>query len=164
MKNKNVGFLIVGIAVVIGIIVLLFNLGLRSIAVSSCSHGSSCVMYGTIAIQTYIGLALALLVFFIGLFLIFSKESERVIVKRVQPYGKLRPRKFDEKSLKGLKAEEKKIMNLLLESKGALFQSEIVERSGFGKVKVTRILDLLEGQGFVERRRRGMSNVVILKR
>ena len=31
------------------------------------------------------------------------------------------------------------------------------------KVKITRILDKLEGMGILERKRRGMTNVVILK-
>ncbi len=33
MKNKNVGFLIVGIAVLVGVIILLFNVGLKDIVV-----------------------------------------------------------------------------------------------------------------------------------
>jgi len=44
-----------------------------------------------------------------------------------------------------------------------LFQSEIVERSGLPKSTVSLTLDKLEAKGIVERRRSGMSNVVILK-
>jgi len=44
-----------------------------------------------------------------------------------------------------------------------MFQSELVDENGYTKVKVTRILDKLEGRGLIERRRRGMTNVVILK-
>ena len=44
-----------------------------------------------------------------------------------------------------------------------MFQADLVDKCGFGKVKVTRILDGLENKGLVERKRRGMSNIVILK-
>ena len=72
MKNKSVGFLITGIALIMGFLVLLFNLGLRKIVAQTCSHGPDCSMYGTIAIQTYVGLGLTAFVIVIGLFLIFS--------------------------------------------------------------------------------------------
>ena len=39
---------------------------------------------------------------------------------------------------------------------------EFIDRT-MTKVKVTRILDKLEGRGLVERKRRGMTNVVMLK-
>ena len=46
---------------------------------------------------------------------------------------------------------------------GSIFQSSLVEKTGMTKVKVTRVLDRLEGKGLIERKRRGMTNVVILK-
>jgi len=39
-----------------------------------------------------------------------------------------------------------------------------VEETGFTKVKITRILDSLEGNGLIERKRRGMTNIIILRR
>ena len=165
MKNKNVGYLIVGIAVVIGIIVWIFNLGLKNIVGETCTHGPTCTMFDTIALQTWISLSIAGIVLVIGLFLIFSKESEKIVIKKIKPHviSKLTPKKFDEKSLEGLGEDEKKIMNLLLENKGSIFQSKLVEKTEFSKVKITRVLDSLEGQGFIERKRRGMTNIVILK-
>ena len=40
--------------------------------------------------------------------------------------------------------------------------ADLIEKTGFGKAKMTRIIDRLEGKGFVERKRRGMTNVVVL--
>ena len=51
--------------------------------------------------------------------------------------------KDKEQNLKLLDAEEKKVYQLLIDNKGTVFQSELVEKSGFDKVKVTRILDRL---------------------
>ncbi len=62
-----------------------------------------------------------------------------------------------------LKPEERELYNLIEKADGAIFQAELVEKSGFTKVKITRILDRLEGRGIIERRRRGMTNIVILK-
>jgi len=163
MKNKNVGFLIIGMSVIVGIIVFLFNNALRDITASSCSMGTECSMYGAITIQTWVSLALAGLIFVIGLFLILSKENEKLIIKKIKPTAELKPKKFSKKSLEKLNKEEVKIMNLLLENKGSIFQSELVGKTGFSKVKITRILDSLEGQGMIERRRRGMTNIVLLK-
>ena len=35
--------------------------------------------------------------------------------------------------------------------------------TGISKVGISRILDRLENQGFIERKRRGMNNIVVLK-
>ena len=59
--------------------------------------------------------------------------------------------------------DEGTVMNFILESNGSIFQSQLVEKTGFNKVRVTRILDNLEGRGLIERKRRGMTNIVLLK-
>ena len=94
------------------------------------------------------------------LFLIFSKQTERIIIRRVKD----KRDNIIEKTLdlSQLKPEEKQILKLVQENK-AIFQSDIIDKTGFGKAKVTRIIDRLEGNGLVERKRRGMTNVVVLK-
>jgi uncharacterized membrane protein len=162
MRNKNVGFLIVGIAVVIGIIVLIFNQGLKSIVGQTCTHGGSCSMYNTIAVQTWISLAIAGLILVIGLFLIFSKEEKEIIIKKVKHKVEVEKKRKPIDYSK-LTKEEKTIAKAIEESDGTIFQSELVEKAGFSKVKVSRILDKLEGKQLIERKRRGMTNVVVLK-
>ena len=162
MKNKNVGFLIVGIAIVIGIIVFIFNLGLKNIVDDTCSHGAECTMYDTIALQTYISLAIAGLVLVIGLFLIFSKEDKEIIIKRVKHRVEVEKKRKPVDYSK-LSKEEKVLVKIIEEAEGTIFQSELVEKSGFSKVKVSRILDKLEGGQLIERKRRGMTNVVVLR-
>lgn len=160
MKNRNVGFLIIGIAVVIGIIILIFNLGLKNIVGQTCSHGPTCSMYDTIAIQTWVSMAIAGLILVIGLFLIFSKEETKIITKtkKVEIEKQREPINYSK-----LDKEEKVIVKIVEDAEGTMFQSDLVEKSGFDKVKVSRILDRLEGKQLIERKRRGMTNVVILK-
>jgi uncharacterized membrane protein len=155
MKNRNVGFLIIGISVVIAILVLVFNLGLRNIVEQTCTHGSTCPMYSSISTETWISLAIAGLVFAIGLFLVFAKEHERIVVKKFKEKRKL--------DLEGLEHDEKKVINLLLKENGAIFQSTLMETLGIGKVGITRLLDKLEAKQLIERKRRGMNNIIVLK-
>jgi hypothetical protein len=156
MRNKNVGFLIIGIALIMGFLVLLFNLALREIVTQSCGHGSSCPMYGTIVLQTYIGLILVAFVVIIGLFLIFSKPEEKIIIKKVKERKK-------RLNLEGLNEDEKNVIKLLRKEHGGMFQRTLMEELELGKVKVTRLLDKLESKQLIERKRRGMNNIVILK-
>lgn len=64
---------------------------------------------------------------------------------------------------KNLKNDEQKIYEIILDAGGIVEQSEIVEKSGISKSSVSRILDLLESKNLVDRRRRGMGNVILLK-
>ncbi len=66
--------------------------------------------------------------------------------------------------LKSLTQDERKIFEIINNSGGAVFQSELIEKTGFSKAKVSRILDKLEVKNLVERRRRGMTNMVVIKR
>ncbi len=159
MKNKNVGYLVSGISILIGVIVLIFNAGLKDIVDQTCDHGTSCTMYDTISLQTNLSLTIAALVLVIGLFLIFSKESEKIVVKRVR--SRVQKKKLD---LSKLDSEEKKVVKILEREGGAFFQRSLMEELDVGKVKMTRLLDKLEAKQIVERKRRGMNNIIVLKR
>jgi energy-converting hydrogenase Eha subunit A len=66
-------------------------------------------------------------------------------------------------SIKSLQNEEKKVYDLLVGAEGFMFQNDLIEKTGYSKVKISRILDKLEMKDIVERRRRGMANIVVLK-
>ena len=63
---------------------------------------------------------------------------------------------------KTLKEDEQKIFTAIIEE-GIIAQSEIVEKTGLPKSNVSRALYGLESRGLIERRRRGMGNIVLLK-
>lgn len=63
---------------------------------------------------------------------------------------------------KTLKNDEKKIYKAIIESDGIINQSELVEKTEISKSSISRILDLLESKGLVEKRRRGMGNIILL--
>jgi len=58
---------------------------------------------------------------------------------------------------------EREIYEVVLDSDGVVEQSSIVEETDLSKSHVSRKLDVLESKELVERKRRGMGNVVVLK-
>ncbi|MBR9701326.1 hypothetical protein GOV13_00200 [Candidatus Pacearchaeota archaeon] len=156
MENKNVGWLIIGIAGVMAIIVWLFNSVLKDVIGATCSHGPSCGMYTNLSAQTWISVILIAIVAIIGLIIMFTKPKERIIVRKI----KEKKKRLD---LKGLDKDERNVIKLLQKESGAMFQKTLMEKIEVGKVKMTRLLDKLEAKQFVERKRRGMNNIVVLR-
>lgn len=87
----------------------------------------------------------------IGVLMIFTPEQEN----KKEEYKKVDMTKLD--------AEEQKIIRLLEEKEGSTYQSDLIKETGHSKVKITRILDKLESKGILEKKRRGMTNIVVLK-
>ena len=161
MENNKVGYLILGISILMIIIVIMFSATLKDIVTASCTqaHGdvSQCPMIKTINQQTYISYGLIGLLIIVSLVLIFSKKDTEIIIKKVEK--RKHKKSYD---LSGLRKEDQETFKMIENSK-AVFQSDLIEKTGFGKAKMTRIIDRLEGKGLVERKRRGMTNVVVLK-
>lgn len=163
MENKNVGFLLLGIAILLVLIIFLFQGALNDIMASTCALGGeehvvSCPMSDGINQQTYLSLGIVGLLIIVGIVLIFSKPAERVVVKKVAVKEKKKKLK-----LEGLDRDEKKIVNLLQNENGTMFQATLKEKLDVGKVKLTRLLDKLEAKQIIERKRRGMNNIVVLR-
>ncbi|UCD03922.1 MAG: MarR family transcriptional regulator [Candidatus Woesearchaeota archaeon] len=151
MKNKYVGLLVIAIAVLVLFMILSYDIALTKISDSSCLHGATCPMSIAVRTQRNISLGLVSFLMIIGLYILFffrEKETHKETIRI--PYEKL-----DD--------EEKKIVDLIKAYDNNMYQSDIVKEMGLSKVKVSRILDKLEGKKIIERRRRGMTNVVILK-
>jgi uncharacterized membrane protein len=72
-------------------------------------------------------------------------------------------RHWDELLEKLSNPDEKRIVSLIIDEGGIIFQSQLVDRSGYSKSKVSLILDRLEAKKILERKRRGMSNAIVLK-
>ncbi len=158
MENRSVGYLLFGISLLVIVIIFMFHNTLTSFVDSSCTiaHGGEyCPMYDTIDQQTYLALGIVGLLIIVSLVLMFSKPQKEIIIKKVE---KKNIRK--KLNISDLRAEDKQVLRLIQENK-AIFQANLIEKTGFGKAKMTRIIDRLEGKGFVERKRRGMTNVIV---
>ncbi|MBS3083838.1 MarR family transcriptional regulator [Candidatus Pacearchaeota archaeon] len=162
MENKHVGYILLGVSVLIVIIVFMFQNALTSFVNSSCTlahGGDSCPMYDTINQQTYLALGIVGILILVSLVMISSKPQERVIIKTRTVEKKIQKKFLDTSTLK---PEEKQVLKIIQENK-TIFQGDLIEKTQLGKAKITRIIDRLEGKGFVERKRRGMTNIVVLK-
>jgi uncharacterized membrane protein len=167
MRNRIVGILVIGIALLMGFIIYSFNVAMTDIVNTSCSHGQSCPMWGTIDFQTNMSIVAMVIVIIIGLYLIFFGKEEIKITKFKTIKQQIEPKKITranyQKVMSELDNEERKILGRIIDSNGTAMQADLVEKTGLGKVKVTRNLDRLEARGLIERRRRGMTNVIVLK-
>jgi uncharacterized membrane protein len=157
MENKNVGYLLLGISIAIIFIIFLFNNAMKEIVIGQCGpvHGPTCKMNKTITQQTYLSLGIVAILIIASVVLIASKPKEKIIIKKAQQ----KKRVFN---LEGLRKEDKQVFQVIQESK-TIFQADLIEKLGFGKAKISRILDRLENKDLIERKRRGMTNVVVLK-
>lgn len=72
-------------------------------------------------------------------------------------------RSWDELLEKITNPDEKRIVSLIIDEGGTIFQSQLVDGSGYSKTKVSLILDRLEAKKILERKRHGMSNAIVLK-
>lgn len=156
MENKNVGFLIIGIAVVLVFIIFIFKGALQDIVRQGCTEGPSCPMFGTITQQTYLALGIVAILIIIGIVLVFTKPKEKIVVKKIMEKKKAL-------DLSGLDQREKEVINILGKENGTIFQADLMEKLSTGKVGITRLLDKLEAKQLIERKRRGMNNVVVLR-
>lgn len=72
-------------------------------------------------------------------------------------------KEFKEIDASKLNEEEKKIYEIVKNSKGSAYQTDLIKETGFSKVKMSRILDKMEAKDILERKRRGMTNIIVLK-
>ena len=152
----------------IGIIIIIFSLILLALMISiteqlnqsihsECVCGPGvCPMTSNLPIQSYIGFTAVIILAGFGAFLILNTRRIEAIQTGIR-------REF-ENVIKTLTNEEREIYESIKNADGVLFQGDLVEKSGFSKVKITRILDRLEAKKLIERRRRGMTNLVLAKR
>jgi len=168
MKNRYVGYLIIIITFVFFIIVMSFNQALATIVNTTCTHGAACPMHVTLRTQQWISYSLMGLLGVVGVFVSFflKDNNEKIVVKetvREINNGKELSEKEKKEKLNDLDGQEREIMNIILREEGSVYQSDIVKEINVSKVKVTRVLDKLEGKGLIERKRRGMTNIVVMK-
>ncbi|MBM3234180.1 hypothetical protein FJZ19_03730 [Candidatus Pacearchaeota archaeon] len=95
------------------------------------------------------------IIIIIGIVLILSKEEKQIITKKIKDKKK-------KIALDNLDKKEREAVKIL-ERENAVFQADLMEKLGIGKVGITRLLDKLEAKQIIERKRRGMNNIVVLK-
>jgi len=155
VSYREVGAVVVAASIILFYILTSFLASLHEMNQASCTCGSECSMQElSTPTEYYVGLFGLSVLAFTGLALVVKGGD----------FGSARLDKGEWKKIKeSLDDNEKNIVDQLLEADGVVFQSELVEKTGLSKVKVTRTLDKLESRRLLERRRRGMNNIIVLK-
>jgi len=172
MNNKKIGLIIILLtaifAVSYGILWNDYRNEIKSKATilpgGECIHeeGTQCPFLELEKISPlfYLGISGIVLLVIFSIYLIIKSDAKEKIKSKSEESKHESQIKSEELNLN---SEEQKIYDLIKEADGSIFQSELVDKTGLSKVKVTRILDKLEGKKIIERKRRGMTNIVILK-
>lgn len=154
---KLAGVALVFFAAVLSSIVWSYTSELKKALQPSCQAqcgqylGNICPGATWLPIQSYVGFTSIVVLLAIGSFLIFKNFG-----------GDDRETRW-KAALGRLSGDERILFEMLINSGGAAFQADLVQESGFSKAKVSRTLDKLEARGLVERRRRGMTNLLLAK-
>lgn len=151
-SSRLIGIMLLGICVVFSIVLILFiNEMERSGAMECPCIPGSCPVERSLPIM-YVGFTAVFVLGVIAVFMLMPKQTEKM--KKTREWKRV---------LSSLKGDERKVYQAIVDSGGAILQSELVEKTNLSKVKVSRTLDKLEVKDLVERRRRGMGNIVVLK-
>ena len=158
MKNKYLGILLLVISALVLVSLIIYNIQVKNlISELMINTGGSCIISGVCVherspLPLYIGSVSFAILLITGLFLIFyEKPREEVMQKKKIQI----PENLDE--------EEKKIIEILNLKEGSAYQRDLIKETSYSKVKITRILDKLEQKKLIDRKRRGMTNIIVLK-
>jgi uncharacterized membrane protein len=156
-NTKYLGVLLIALSVIL--FVIFYNssqsmLELIDSGQMTCGDTHQTCPHITVLNQAYMGYLVAIIVFIVGLFLVIFGGKPKKPEQKEERWAD---------AMKTLDGDEKVIYEKVMEAGGVMFQSDIVEKTEFPKAKVTRILDKMEARGIVERRRRGMTNAIVLK-
>jgi hypothetical protein len=156
---KKVGAILVIFSVVLFVVLYFITnliISLRLELHKSCPlPPESCPYKGSVPTEVLAAFVIDAAMGILGVSLIItSYRSEKVGVKEKTKI---------KESLKSLQSDERKVYDLIVDADGFMFQNDLMNKTGYSKVKISRILDKLELKGIVERRRRGMANIVVLK-
>ncbi|MBI2004313.1 MarR family transcriptional regulator [Candidatus Pacearchaeota archaeon] len=150
-NNRKLGIVLVVLSLIIGGIFFYYisNLTQKSQDLG-CFSNAGCSPIERGLSFSHIAVGIFSFIFALGFYLLFFTR-ERIIKQK-------------EYDITKLNSEEKKMFLFIRENKEkGIYQSNIVEHFNFPKSKVSRILDKLERTGIIERRRRGMTNIIFLK-
>ncbi|MBD3262745.1 MAG: MarR family transcriptional regulator [Candidatus Altiarchaeales archaeon] len=154
ISARKIGAAIIFASFLMILLLIWFIDTLSSMSRESCTCGDTCGMvYFEVPPTFYLGLLGVCLLLFSGIYLTVKGDS----------MGETDNKKRWMERLEKLGGEEETVYKLIADAGGTLFQTEISEKTGLSKVKVTRVLDKLESRRLVERRRRGLVNIVVLK-
>ena len=150
-NNKRLGIVLVILSLIIGgIFVYYISILTQKTQELGCFNNQECSTIERGLSISHIAVGIFSFILALGFYLLFFNK-ERIIEQKDYDISKLNK-------------EEKRVFSFIKENKEkGTYQSNIVENFNFPKSKVSRILDRLEANNLIERKRRGMTNIIVLK-
>jgi uncharacterized membrane protein len=150
LTTRQIGYTMVAFAIVNLFTVFYLIDQIRQLNTLICSNyslpSSLYPLINNIPVPAVFGIIINISLAMLGIFLIVTERHITRAETETQQKWK--------RNLKELAGEDKLLYELIGNSGGAIYQSQLVQKSGMNKVRVTRILDKLELQGLVERKRK----------
>ena len=160
-NTKTIGSLLVGFSIILLIIlaVVKFNIDRENTLLCQTFHEQGLDVTqspshkGNTSWMILLAFGVAFLMLGTGLYMLFFLKHSVSDMKK----------EFRNVDLKKLNEDEKKIYGIIKSKEGSAYQTDLIKETGYTKVKITRILDRLEQKDVLERKRRGMTNLIVLK-
>jgi len=162
------GAILIIVCIFLGVLIFTFNQLLNQQSDASCTctemqEGGVCPHQKQISWQTYAGIILISVIAALGIYLIFFEKSQREIVSTLkkEKHIQTEEERFNI-LLKGLSAEEQKVLKAVKEQDG-ITQQTLRLRTDLHKSKLSIVLDGLEKKGLIARKEKGKTKQVFLK-
>ncbi len=160
-NSKNIGYLLIGFSIVLLLILAFIKVNYDKQSVVLCKmyqeenlDMENCPVHKSNTSWWIVSaFGIAFIILGAGMYIMFQKKP---IIEEAK-------KEFKQIDQSKLGDEERKIYELIKNKSGSAYQTDLIKESEFGKVKVSRILDKLESKGILERKRRGMTNIIVLK-
>lgn len=149
-NKEEFGSVILAVIIVMGFVFLVsffvFYIKDRHGVSESC--GCQIPIYLVLAILSSLGVFVGCTTYYL-----LSKQYKKEHKKNIES---------TKKTLDFLPFDEKRTISIIIESEGKSTQSFLVSKTGYTKVKISRIITRLEAKGILEKHKNGMTNIVSL--
>tara|TARA_Y100000310_G_scaffold212686_2_gene213566 strand:+ start:1541 stop:2044 length:504 start_codon:yes stop_codon:yes gene_type:complete len=156
MDNKKLGFLILGIAAVVSVVIFSFMGSLRAQGTTlNCNPSNECKQVQSMLGLSHVAIGLISFITALGFYLLFFSKGEEAILKRLEDEKNIQvnQNKF-EIILKTLDENEKKVLHAVKEQDG-ITQSTLKFRTDMSKSKLSQILTDFEKKNLIKRIEKG---------
>lgn len=163
MENKKLGFVILSLSIVAGMLAFGFTAALgRQTTALQCYPTNECQRVESLLGLSHIAVGLVSFISALGIYLLFFSTSEEAILKRLEEEKnmKIGQDKF-ELVLKAMDDNEKKVIKAVKEQNG-ITQSTLKYRTDLSKAKVSQILTDFERKNLVKRELKGKTYAVYM--
>ena len=169
METKKLGFLILGMSVVLGFIMFSYmgKLNVQEQAYN-CNPTQQCQQISSLFGLSHIAIGFLSFIFALGFFLLFFNKSEEAASKYSDVLEKIQEEKTQKTAednfnllLRPLDENERKILTSIKEQEG-ITQSTLKYRANLSKAKVSQILTDFEKKDLIARKAKGKTYEVFL--